>query len=240
MKIERPEHIEQYYQSQKVADDYIRKRFTDPLNRVEHKSQVQVLNKIIHERGVVSVLEFAPGPARVTVELEIERGTSVDSSGPMLEIARERMRQRGKKWRFVRANILTLKPLKQVDIVFTFRFLLHFHHEKRVQIYQQAKKFLNPHGYLVFEAMNARVVRPLRFFLGRHRYRVYDKLYSKKELIRELNKNGFKVIKLYPVLSHFWLQALLSRPTKNESIVRFFERFPSSHPYEWIVLCRKK
>jgi SAM-dependent methyltransferase len=133
-----------------------------------------------------------------------------------------------------------MKMGKKVDLIFTFRFLLHFHREKREEIYQQALRLLKPDGYLVFEAMNARVVKPLRRLLGNKRYHVYDKLYLRHELIAELDQNGFEVVKLYPVLSHFWIQTLCSRPFKNEKVVRFFERFPSSQPYEWIVLCRKK
>ncbi len=245
--ISTPQQVQYYYQQQEVAQKYIQKRFTEPLNIVEHQRHVQILNKIIKEQKIKKVLEFAPGPARLTAELRADSGTSIDSSASMLEIAQRRMQAAGKRWNFMQGNILTIKLKPEHDFVFCIRFLLHFQHAEREKIYAQAKSALRPGGYLAFEVMNKKVVQPLRKTVGMKHYIVYDKLYTRSELIMELKKNGFKVLKLYPILNHFWLQAFFSRPLKfmnapklAAKIINSIEKYASLQPYEWIVLCQKK
>ncbi len=252
MKITNPQDVKKYYQEQKTAQDYINRRFTEPLNVIEHEKQILFLNYIIKKTNSKNIVEFAPGPARVTVDLDttnINSGLSLDSSESMLTIAKERMQQANKKWQFKQADLLNSKlNLKtKADLIFCFRFLLHFHPKERNIIYQQAEYNLKENGFLVFEAMNRAVVKPLRLFLGKEKYFVYDKLYTKKELIRELDQNGFRVIKLYPILKRFYLQSLLSRPFKilkknktAEKIIRLIEKTSSTQPYEWLVVTQKK
>ncbi len=251
VKIAERSEVEHYYKNADVAEHYITKRFTDPLNVIEHKRQVAILNKIIKDQKCTAVLEFAPGPARVTAELDIENGTSIESSPSMIKIAKQRMKQQKKKWNFIQGDVFNRHTYKEVqkkyDLVFCFRFLLHFKYNERKTIYQQAQATLKEDGYFVFEVMNKDVVLPLRRILGKKRYFVYDKLYTKKEFIREMEENGFQVVALYPVLTHFWLQTVFSRPCNilkmkrtAEKIVFFFEKFPSRQPYEWIAVCQKK
>ncbi len=247
MKISHREEVKEYYQNETVADRYITKRFSEPLNYLEHQRQVQILNSIIKSSAAQQILEFAPGPARITAEIEKEGGTSIDSSKQMLNVARERMEKTGKKWTFKEGDILNLDLQEKYDLIFSFRFLLHFHQEERKKIYQQARKGLKKNGYFVFEVMNKEVVLPLRRMMGNKKYFVYDKLYQKKEFIAEMEQNGFRVIRLYPILSHFWLQALFSRPFKiagwkkmAKKTIVFWEKFESNQPYEWVALCQKK
>ncbi len=245
------QQVQEYYQRKEVAEAYIQKRFTEPLNIVEHQRQVALLNRIIGQirssGKSCKVLEFAPGPARLTAELSIDGGTSVDASAEMLALARQRMEDRSKAWDFVRGNILTMKFKPEHDLVFCFRFLLHFQPTERATLYAQAARALRPDGYLVFEAMNRKVVQPLRKILGERRYPIYDQLYTQEELIQEVEKNGFKIVKLYPILGRFWWQALLTRPStalgwpqRAVSLIHFLEKRPSSQPYEWVVWCQKK
>ncbi|GEM_PF-4458223 len=247
--IRESEQLKKYYQEKKIVDQYIRKRFSEPLNVIEHRQQVHFLNKIIKERNCKTIVEFAPGPGRVTTEVIAENGLSIDSSKNMLILARERMAKKGKKWTFRQGDILndSFRLSSPADIVFCFRFLLHFQAPERSKIYAQASKILKKDGYLAFEAMNKKIVQPVRNLLGNKRYFIYDKLYTKKELWQELEQNGFKLIKLYPVLTHFKTQSLLSRPFKilgmqksSEAIISLLERITTSQPYQWIVLCQKK
>ena len=68
-QVETPADIANYYKKNSVANNYIKKRFTDPINALEHQKQVNVINKIIFETNSKKILEFAPGPARLTAEL---------------------------------------------------------------------------------------------------------------------------------------------------------------------------
>ncbi len=279
-----PGEISAYYRQRKVAEKYIARRFTDPLNKVEHARQVVILNgilskvyreragqergpeeKVRQEKKLLSIVELACGPARVTAALETEKleadngirihGISIDNSREMLKLARKRMKEAGKTWVFLQGDVFKddlnkkiLKgKMKPADLIFTFRFLLHFKMMEREKVYRAVHKALAPGGLFVFEAMNKKVVRPLRKVLGRKRYFVYDQLYERRELAEELQRNGFVLLRLCPVLSHFWLQALLSRPFKAagtsrnaEKIVAWLENFPSREPYQWVVLCRKQ
>ena len=153
-----------------------------------------------------------------------------------------------KKWSFVNDDVFKYKTKnnKKSDFIFAIRFLLHFKAGERKKIYQQAHHLLNNEGLLAFEVMNKNVVLPLRKLLGKERYFVYDKLYTKREFKEEMENNGFKVIRMFPILKHFWLQALFSRPLKilkmhklARKIIFFLERFNSGQPYEWIALCQK-
>ena len=247
MKIKNKKEVTNYYKNKNVANNYIKKRFTEPLNVFEHKKQVSIINSIIKNNSIKEILEFAPGPARITTELKINGGTSIDSSENMLKIARDRMNKKGKKWFFIKGDIFNLKLKKKYDLIFGIRFFLHFKKNERQKLYSQAHKNLKKKGLLVFEIMNKDVVFPLRNLLGNKRYIVYDKLYIKKEFFKEMNDNGFKVIKLTPILNNFWIQALFSRPLKvlgmniqAEKVIKFLEKINLNQPYEWIALCQKK
>ncbi|MEK6939472.1 MAG: class I SAM-dependent methyltransferase [Nanoarchaeota archaeon] len=247
MKISTPTQLREYYQQTEIAEEYIAKRFSEPLNIVEHQRQVKLINKIIAERGIKNILEFAPGPARLTIDLEATDGTSIDFSEKMISIAKQRMGVVGKKWNFIKGDILTIKLKEKYDLLFCIRFILHFQQEEREIIYQQARSALCKGGYLVFEALNKKKVERIRNILGRKNYHIYDKLYTRQELEKEVERNGFKVLQTYPILNNFWCQAILSRPCKmlgmksaSVKIINLLEKIPSSQPYEWIVLCQKK
>jgi len=254
MTITKPEDVASYYQQISIAENYITKRFTEPLNKIEHQQQIKIINQIIQQYQPKTILEFAPGPARLTTDLitsTTTTGTSIDASDEMLTIAKNRMHQHHptKSWTFLKADILnsSLPHPQPANLLFTIRFLLHFHTDDRKKIYAQAHKHLTKDGILVFECMNKTIVKPLRLLLGSSRYIVYDKLYTKKEIIQELEENNFKIIKMYPILNHFYTQSILSRPFKllnqhhhAETIISLFEKIPSTQPYEWIILAQKK
>ena len=123
------------------------------------------------------------------------------------------MKKKVKKWKFIHADTYSqLKLSKKADLLFCFRFLLHFQKGDRAKIYRQAANILKKKGLLVFEAMNGKNSPSGKKDIGEKRYFIYDHLYDKPELFLELEQNGFKIIRLYPVLKHFKTQAILSAP----------------------------
>ena len=145
-----PQEINNYYQQKEVVLKYINKRFSEPLNRIEHFRQVEIINSILAEFQPQNVLEIAPGPARITTELKIERGTSIDSSVEMIRLAKERMKEKGKSWTFLQQDFFTFAPKNNPDFIFSIRFLLHFHSQDRTRIYHKVHSLLQPEGLFLF------------------------------------------------------------------------------------------
>lgn len=251
-KIVRAGEVKKYYQCKSIASDYIYRRFREPLNQLEHQRQVEIISALIKEFRCRSVVEFAPGPARITASLGLNgwkgNGVSIDASKEMLAHARKRMPN--PSWKFIHGDLLKddLHSItRNVDLVFAIRFMLHFQDEERKRLYAQASSLLKPQGYFVFEVMNQKVVLPLRKMMGEEKYIVYDKLYAREEFRQEVERNGFRLVRLYPILNHFWLQAIASRPLKvlkahhlATRTIGAMEQFLSQQPYEWIAVCQKK
>ncbi len=245
--VETKEEVLRYYERDDVVKEYVRKRFFEPLNAVEHQQQVKILNYLIKKTNSRDILEFASGPARVTADIEAQGGVSIENSQNMIHLAEKKMKEKNKAWTFQQGDIFALRLNRTFDLIFSMRFFLHFKYADRSKLYLQTKKFLKKDGYLVFEVMNRNTVLPLRKLLGRQRYFVYDKLYTKAEFTKEMCEHGFKVLKFYPVLSHFWWQTFLSRPFKllhlfdlAQKLILLVEHKSSTNPYEWVVLCQKK
>ncbi|MBU0615903.1 MAG: class I SAM-dependent methyltransferase, partial [Nanoarchaeota archaeon] len=140
-----------------------------------------------------------------------------------------------------------LKIKKKFDVVISFRFIFHFKKSKRGALYQQICSVLKKDGFLLFDALNKDKVKPIRKVGGKQRYIVYDKLYTQKELIKEMENNGFKVIKLFPVIRHFWIEFFVSKLLSfirlqklAKKIIVIIEKINTRKPYEWVVLCQKK
>jgi len=246
MQIDNKDELIEYYTRENIVNKYIGKRFVEPIFIVEHKKQVSFVNYAINKYNLKNPLELAPGPARLTIEIKSEKGVGLDSSERMLRVAEKRMAQLKKKWKFVKGDAFNLKFNSQFDLVFSFRFITHFKEKERLKLYSQIRKALKKDGYLVFEAYNEKKVRIVRSFVGKKKYPVYDKLYSEPELIGELTKNGFKVIKVSPVISHFWTQMFISKFLSffklnklSKDIISKIERIKSKNPYEWVILCQK-
>ena len=92
---ERPQEIQAYYEDPAVVRDYLRRRTAQPLNGVLHRRQVGFINRVIAARRPQRILEVAPGPGRLTAELDFGgAGIAVDGSAEMLAVARARLRDR--------------------------------------------------------------------------------------------------------------------------------------------------
>lgn len=244
----RPDEITGYYKDKTVAAEYTQKRFSEPIFRVEHKRQVEILNSIIKRYHCKKILEIAPGPARLTRDIDAADGTAMDSSEEMLKLAKKAMGKRLKNWNFVKGDAFNLKFKEHsFDMVFTFRFLFHFKAPKRKEFYGQVRRVLLDKGIFAFEALNLKKVKPVRKFVGEKKYNIFSEMFDRDKLCAELRENGFQVIKMFPHISHFWTEMLVSRVFSMiklgrlaEMLITLMEKINSRNPYEWVVLCQKR
>jgi ubiquinone/menaquinone biosynthesis C-methylase UbiE len=240
--------VKEYYYDDGRAEKYIEHRFRSPLFRLLHEKQVDCVNELLKNQQLKKVLELAPGPARLTTRIQnTEKGTLVDASSAMLNVAEKRLGELGRKekWNFKQADIFELALAEEFDLVYTFRFLRHFDEEKRKQLYQRVREHLRPAGWLVFDAVNEDISKPMRL-ANPQNFPVYDELYQKDDLISELQREGFEVKNLIPVQCNFVLQqkinSLARFPFKwlATALIQCLEKPQTANPLEWIVVCQKK
>jgi SAM-dependent methyltransferase len=130
------------------------------------------------------------------------------------------------------------------DLVYTFRFVRHFQRTDRDRLYAGIRRVLTPGGHFVMDAVNERFSRPLRQ-ANPEDYPIYDELYRREGLVRELAEAGLEVVDLEPVQKWYgWQyksQVLLGPRASwlNRLVIRTLERLPRSEGLEWIVTCRR-
>jgi len=249
-----PGSVAAVYEDDGVADTYLAKRTTFSWQKLLHRRQVEVLNRVIAARRPASVLELAPGPARLSTDVTgIRRGVMVENSEAMIRIARQRLRQRGLDavWSVKAGSAFDLGQLlhgEQFELAFTFRFIRHFRENERARLYREIHERLATEGVLVFDVVGRRVRDALdarATALPRGELSVYDATYAPEQIRAEMHRNGFSIVELVPVLTHFHLQSWLSykgddvAPSIVGAVIRGLERLPSRSPLEWVAVCRK-
>lgn len=252
---DKPETVAAIYESSSIADTYLEKRMRFSWQRLMHTKQVAALNRAIAQHRPGRVLEVAPGPARLSVELRgIQRGVMVENSEQMITIATERLkhRQLDKTWQVIGGDAFKLSSLvsrNTFEFAFTFRFLRHFRTSEREQLYESIRQCLTDSGLLMFDVVNGTVRERIEVpnaAPSKDEIPIYDVTYTPSTFETEMQRNGFDVVSLEPVLRHFTLQSGLSYRLENRSravssvVVNVLEAIPSQQPLEWIALCRKK
>jgi ubiquinone/menaquinone biosynthesis C-methylase UbiE len=242
MKALTRKEILKVYEGSTIAAAYISERFSRELNRVLHDRQVFVVNEMIANLKPERVLEIAPGPGRLT------RGMKLQGTLFCLEY-NEGMIEQGCSacsgmTRWVRGDGFQL-PFSQVfDLVYSFRFVRHFHREDREKLYREIRRVLRPGGYFIMDAVNESVSRPLRQ-AHPEQYPIYDKLYREKELRAELVGTGLESVELLPVQKYYGWQyrsEVLLGPRANwlnRFVIGALERLPRRAGLEWVVTCRR-
>lgn len=248
MTRERPEEIAGYYRERAVVDAYVRKRTAQPLNGTLHAAQIRLLRSALAERPGATVLELAPGPARLTAELPLHsgHGIGVEFSEGMLGAARERMRG-VPGWTFVRGDGFSL-PVRDasVDLAFTLRFIRRFQSADRDRIYAELRRVVRPGGALILDAQNRAVSLPHREQRGLDSYPVFDQLYDPEELRGELDRAGFRVVQTTGMIHHAPLQRQLNRLRHRgfgglaRALIGALEYVPGGAPSTWMVLCERR
>jgi len=234
--------IQQVYSSEHVAQDYVRKRFDAELTRLLHDRQLAAVQSVIDRVAPVRILEIAPGPGRLTRDIRTH-GLLVCLEFNEAMIAEGRCACNG-AGAWVRGNGFQLAFDQAFDLVYSFRFIRHFHREDRDRLYAEIRRVLKPGGYLVLDAVNERVSRPLRA-ANPESYPIYDKLYRPEELREELAGAGLEPVEMRPIQKFYGLQArsqILLGPRANwlnRLIIRGLERMPGRNGLEWIVTCRR-
>lgn len=243
------------YEDASVAESYLQKRMKFAWQRLLHKRQIREMNRIIGNCRPDKVLEIAPGPARLAVELQgIERGVMVENSEEMIAIARSRLASVGlqKTWDVVGGDAFALQkilPEASFGLAFTFRFLRHFRDAEREQLYASVRSRLAQHGLLVFDVVNSTMLQRIEQAnptKPSDELAVYDVSYTAEQFEQEMQRNGFTVEEMIPVIRHFPLQSMLSYklddvvPSISRAAVRWAEAIPSKSPLEWIAVCRKR
>jgi SAM-dependent methyltransferase len=240
--------LQQAYQDETVARDYVATRFVSPLGAVLHQRQVALVRRVIAEEHSRSAIEIAPGPARVTVDVvdALERVTLVDSSKQMLDEAAQRLAARGlrDKATLVQGDAFNLGLPAQFDLAYSFRLIRHFEREDRLRLYAEIRKTLVDRGMLVFDAVNRVVSEPLRAE-NPGEYKHYDALLSPEEIAAEVEAGGFELIRLEGVQHRYSMMMTCQRnfatraPGLALGVMKMLDRC-GGQPLEWVVVCRRK
>jgi SAM-dependent methyltransferase len=247
--IEGPKGIREAYQDATIAHEYVQHRFREPLGAMLHVRQVSRVRSIARALRPLRVLEIAPGPARLTVDVAstFPRGaTLIDASGAMLGEARTRLREAGHRTvHLVQADAFNLPFAPPFDLVYSFRLIRHFEEADRARLYREVARILRPGGLLVFDAVNEAVSRPFRDRAG-NGHQHFDALLTAERISEELGASGFDVARLdgvqhrFPLL--YRLQVLVaprSRPLAR-ACMELVDRLPGGQPLEWVVTCRRR
>lgn len=241
------DEIRDAYRDDRVAQQYVDRRFVEPLGALLHARQAGVLVNLIQQHRPRRILEIAPGPARLTVEAaRVFRGTGllIDASRQMLAEAGRRLGP-GSDWQRIQGDAFQLPFGATFDLVYSFRLIRHFEQPERHRLYRQITRVLAPGGLLVFDAVNQIVSAPLRQRSAPGEYRHYDAMFTRSALKQELEAARLELVALQGVQHRFaWLQRLQvlvgprSRPL-TRALLELVDRAPGGEPLEWIVVCRR-
>lgn len=87
---------------------------------------------------------------------------------------------------------------EKFDVLTGFGYVNHLRYANRRNIYERAKKMLSEDGVFVFSASDSRTGIKLRALSDWNGYEMYEALWTRKQLIRELEENGFRLSYLIP------------------------------------------
>jgi SAM-dependent methyltransferase len=244
-----PAEIQKVYQDDRVAREYVARRFESPLGALLHRRQVRAVQRLIRDQAIEHAAELAPGPARLTVAIAplVKSVTLIDASAEMLTEARRRLDDRGigRRARFLRADAFRL-PLAggRFNLLYSFRLIRHFERADRVRLYHEIARVLAPRGWLVFDAVNRVVSEPVRARARAGEYEHFDALLQPDELHEELRDAGFDVVSLAGVERRFsaLMMCQVYVAPRSRTLARgameLLDRL-GGPPLEWIVTCRR-
>src|SRR3989338_320627 len=238
-----PAEIKSHYRNENVVENYVPKRFIEPMGILKHERQVKVINCILSKINDPVVLDLACGPARLSKDISpVKKGYAVDASSGMIAIAKEMVPA---QWAVLCQDAFKLKfKPHYFDVVISFRFIRHLQEQDRRKIYAQVQRLIKKEGYFIIDVLNGKTVRWLRL-IGKHKYQVYDEVYNQRQFIKEIESAGFLIVAMVPIIKHTLLQALVSKCAKTFCLDSFalklltvIEQSSRGAPWEWIAICK--
>lgn len=244
--IDESEALQAYYRDPDVVHAYVRRRTAEPFNGFLHRAQVTFLNAALRDCAPRRALEIAPGPARLTTDIDLPRNlVMLDASAEMLAVARTRMRARYRPCQCLQGDAFRLPFADgRFDFVYVLKLIRHFQRADRERLYREIRRVLAADGAFVLDAQNRSVSLPHRAQKGLERYPIFDVLYELPELIEELERAGFAVRRTEGIAHHFHLQRTLNRLRRvglhgaARRLIELVERIPGGAPSTWMVLAQ--
>lgn len=241
--LDQPQDLQAYYRDQDVVDTYLDRRTAQPFNGFLHASQVAFINAALRERRPSRVLEIAPGPGRLTADVDPLPIVALDSSAAMLSVARQRLRAKNRQCDLLQGDAFRLPfATGSFDFVYSLKLIRHFQIADRMRLYGEIRRVLAPGGMFVLDGQNRAVSLPHRMAKGVDSYRIYDVLYDAPELTDELERAGFGVRRMGGIARHFRVQRHLNRLRRvglggvARGLIDLIERLPGGAPSTWMVL----
>ena len=241
--------IRDAYRDESIAREYVDRRFREPLGAMMHDLQLARLLPAIRATPAARVLEIAPGPARLTVDVAqavSQPGTLVDASWEMLEESRARLAAAGHRgWRLVQGDAFQLPFSRPFDLVYTFRLIRHFDEADRRRLYAGIARLLRAGGLLIFDAVNEAAAAPISRDAGGARQH-YDALLTPDRIAEEVQAAGFRLVRLDDIQRHYpllyQLQVLVAPRSKSlaRAAMNLVGRLPGGRPLEWVVTCERQ
>lgn len=240
--------IKESYAGVEFAEKYTERRFIGELFQLLHERQVAAVHHAIERSGAKRILEIAPGPGRVTRDVQFGGDwVCLEFNDGMIKVGRS---VTGPNVQWVQGDGFAMPTdgpfAEPFDTAYTFRFIRHFKREDRNRLYGQIRERLRPGGYLVFDAVNAVVSKPIRD-ASPDAYDIYDVLYdSSDDLKNELAEEGFTDIQFEPVQRQFPLQHKIQCTVGPRSswlsraLIDGLEKMSRGPSLEWIVTCRRE
>ncbi|PHR87928.1 MAG: hypothetical protein COA78_36845 [Blastopirellula sp.] len=235
------------YEGQEFAEDYIEKRFVNQAQILLHRMQVAAVTDMIGKIKPEAVLEVAPGPGRVTRDIHTSaKRVCLEFNQGMIEVGQAAC-DPAIDWQQGDAFDMPTTGHFETgfDLAFTYRFIRHFKTDDRNRVYEQFKRVIKPGGYLIFDAVNEKVSKPIRD-AHPEGYPIYDVLYKNlDELKTEVEAAGFQLEKAIPVQRGFTTmmkcQNLVGPRANwlNKLLISAMQKFSPMAPLEWIAVCRR-
>lgn len=215
------------YKDKNLVDAYVAERFSEPLWLAEHLQEVAFVNRMIQRFSPETLMDLATGPARVAVDVDTQDTQTmyaVDSSPAMLESAKKRLSD---GWITQQEDAYNLSfDDNTFDLVFSFRFIRHFGSDNREKILQEVRRVLKPDGVFVMGVLNKNMLRGeyIEQFTGAWDKSIFDEVYTREEIIEEMQAFGFELVEMQPILNNW--ETLRAKQTEMQA---------NNVPYEEIV-----